>query len=288
MISFITNVQATLNLNDENLGERFGLSGADLKDVREGRSTLKAINLIMGTDSFNVSIDAILEDQVDFLFLGKQFLNGDQFLPEKYSIGAFGKKRSVTNILDYIEKKHGLVEKALLLRKFQLCLNHFDNNDEMINNSFIVDLMNEISKRGYSRQDIIEMGENSYICNKDNLLGMSLKKRKTSKELLEYIFQEAIVHFDKNYHYKIHQLTEDFCEVRLFQNQDVLDALKIPKMGSPLVSLMKQGVINSFPRYIGNVDFKTTIVKSIYNNDEYCSYQINYSEKCHSKLKLVH
>ena len=288
IIQFLNRSRIILNLDDKHLGELLKVNTCDVRHVLTGQRKVTVHNLLHALNHFHVSLEAILENRVDYKTLEAQFKqkgSSDQDgLNEFYTENGHNKKRSVINILNYIEANESIEDKFLILRDFQMKLSDFDNPDEIINNRFIVELLDRLFKRGYSLKEIMAMGEFSYECNKDGVLAESLGRLSSSRELLEYFFDVAVKKYDTNYKYCITKLTDEYCEVDLYQNTDVLDAMKTEKLGSPLVSLMKSGVIKTLPKFIGMDDFDVKIGKSIHAGDDHCSYVIHYK----NDKKLVH
>ncbi len=283
IIQFLNRSRIILNLEDKHLGELLQVKTRDVRHVLSGKRSVTIHNLLHALNHFHVSLEAILEDRVDYKVLEAQFKqNGtgeSGEFNEYYTKNGHNKKRSVINILNYIEKHGSIEDKFLILRDFQMKLSDFDNPDETINNRFIVELLDRLFKRGYSLKEIMAMGEFSYECNKDGELGQSLNRLRSPKELLAYMFEVSVKKYDTNYQYKINKLTDELCEVELHQNPDVLDAMKVDKLGSPLVSLMKSGVIKTLPSFLGMDDFDVKIGKSIHAGDEHCSYLIQYKNQ---------
>lgn len=279
ILNFIRNSQIITNKTNREFSSYFDMSEKTFSEIISGKRDISARNLIFGSETLDTSIESIINNKVDYLEIEKLFLGIFDELPERYANGAYGKKRSCINILNYIEMNHGIAIKALILRKFNLHLQDFSDPDEVINNHFIVDLVGYLYSNGFNDQDLIGMGEISYICNKDGMIGDTLKDYDNSEDLIEYFFENAVRDFDINYKYEILDLKNNSYTVGLTQIPEVLESMKVKKLGSLEVSLMKSGVIKSLPRYAGKPDFRVTLEKSIHRGDNYCAYKIDFSNK---------
>ena len=156
---------------------------------------------------------------------------------------------------------------------------HFQNPEEKINNNFIVDLLNFISKNGFSHHDLVMMGKESYLSNKNGVLGDRLAKNKTPQELLESIFIDNIDYFDRNFNYSITNLSDKIARVKVQQNEDVAEILKKRQLGSRELSIYKSGVMSSFPRYIGQPSAKVQLIKCSHDNNSYCEYEFTFKKQ---------
>ncbi len=273
---FVRKVQFLLNENDEDMSAHFGFTTKDFNKIMSCGKSFSLFNYQKFLDAMNVDLESVLNDAVDYNTILQQ-LRADRFyFPEIYTRAANGKKRTVINILDYIEKSMGTTYKTLLLRKFQLRPYHLSNPDELINNNFIVDLLHILKTSGFSDEQILKTGEQSYDSNKNTDLGRTFAKYKSPSELMPGIFEEHIDYYDRNFSYKIKKLNNDYCLLDVTQNNDVADSLGKEKIGSSLLSLYKTGVMSSFPKYIGLPNAEVKLLQCAHQNAPTCRYEMKF------------
>lgn len=283
---FLHKAQALLGIDDKTLGEVLNVRPEEVQAVISSDKLLSVSQLFNVLSFFNIPLERVLSDSVDFNLLQAHFRGTVCELPERYLVGANGRKRSVINILRWLARNYGERELEIVLKQFQLTMAHFANPDDAINNRFLVDLLSKLEELSYDQNNFLRMGEESYAANRDNHLGQLQAQARSGKELIERMFTEHIKHYDTNFSYQIHRLTDCEAVIKFKQDQNVADALGTKHLGSMNANIMKMGVVKSLPRYIGAPDFDVEIPKSVHLGDSYCAYRISYTNTKH--LRLVH
>lgn len=282
---FIRKAQSLLDVRDADLAEVLGVRAQEVQGLLHGRNFLSVGQLFSVLSFFNIPMDRVLNDEVDFKLLHQHFNPLNLELPEHYQVGANGRKRSVINILKYIERHFGARELEIVLKQFQLSTGHFNDPEDRINNRFLVDLLNKLEELGYGHEHFINMGEESFDANRDNELGKLQAQARNTRELIERTFNELICFYDTNYHYKIERLTDTEAQISFKQDSMVAEALKAKRLGSLNADIMKMGVVKSLPRYISSADLEVTIAKSVHLGDDHSAYHIAYDKS--RRLRLV-
>jgi len=275
ILEFVLNCQKIFGLSDELMAHQLQLSLKDFHLFKHQKEDIKIGKFEEFLKKLNVSATSVFTDSVDYDQIFHHFYGNMSYLQTKYSIGASGRKRTIINILDYIEKTKGKLEKLRILRRFQMSPYQFLDPDELINNNFIVDLFDQLLRDGYGLEDIVKMGEYSYDSIKGTDFGKKLEKQRNKKEVLEYIFVQAIDAFDNNFDYKIKRLNSAQCLLEVRQNEQVAAAMGKKKIGSFPLSISKIGVMSTFARHIGQKDFKVELVRSAYNGQPCCEYLLD-------------
>lgn len=276
ILNFTLNCQKIFGLSDELMAHQLHLNIRDFNLFKYEKEDINIGRFEEFLKKINVSAVSIFSNSVDYDKIFHEFYGNMDYLQSKYIVGANGKKRTLINILDYIEKTKGKLEKLRILRRFQMSPLQFQNPDELINNNFIVDLLDQLLRDGYSVKEIIEMGENSYEVIKGTDLGRKFHEQRSKKEILEYIFVEAIDSFDKNFNYSLKKLDSSSCVLQVTQNNDVAQAMGKRKIGSVPLSLLKLGVLSTFSRHIGQRDFDVELVKSAHHGSQFCEYSVKF------------
>lgn len=279
--SFVAKAKNLLSIDEKTFSEVLDTHQKNVADYLDGKKILSAKQLFSISSFFNTPIERILDGTVDFEVLRKQFVTKEYKLPDEYLIGANGRQRTVINIFNYVLRHFGERELEVILKQFQLSLDYFNDPEELINNKFLVELLDKLQAIGYAEHDFRNMGEESYEVNKTSFLAGLMSTAVSKKELIENVFTDYIKYYDSNFHYKIQKLTDTEAIVNFHQDKDVAEALKTKKLGSMNANIMKLGVLKSLPRYIDETDFDVTIPKSIHLGDSHCAFHISYQNKPH-------
>ncbi|MBT3980224.1 MAG: hypothetical protein HOE90_02660 [Bacteriovoracaceae bacterium] len=274
--SFVKKFQFLAGWNDLEMARILQVGESEFKQILADKKKFPIFAFQEMLNVLNVDFNSAILDSVDYKFLLDSFEGNVDSLPKYFAKGAFGKKRTVINILDYIEENYGLVYKTSLLREFQLKEHHFSDPEAAINNNFITDLLGSLYERGHDLNEVSKMGEQSYYSNKHGALGKILSQFSTPQEVFACIVEEIIDRFDRNFDYEIHKMNGELCEIRVRSNSDVADILEKKNLGNLPLSVSKVGVMSTFPMYAGFPKASVNLSKSIHLGDSYCSYHINF------------
>ena len=283
-VRFLNRTRRVLKLESREFAKLLDFTPTQLDRAIQNPNKLYASHLQPLLNSLDIGYEHILENTVDYSFIAERAKNNFTALPERYSVGASGKRRTIINILDYVSKTSNTTyAKALLLGDFQLNPKHFENPDLPINNNFICDLLKRVTHYGFTEFDVIRMGRESYFSNRYSDFGKMMSKHRSQEELFEHLFDELIAQYDSNFVYTVKKLSADGCTLQVRQNHKVAEAMQKKKIGSKLLSISKIGVIQTVPLYLGYPMANVKMSRCSFENDSYCQYDIRFLPRLSSQ-----
>ncbi len=244
----LSEIQKTLGLNAKKWAEYLEMSES------AWRSIIRSKNLpldVAATLSEKLTVD-IFDLASKKLDMGAVFSCYHKLgqLPEKYQAGAFSRARTLLHILDYIERKDGVLRKKIILRKFQIDSGFFCNPENLLNIHFITDLTNYLRTQGYTNNDFIMMGRHSSQMNTTGPVAKVLREAKSFKNGVEIFFEHVSPLFDRNYQYKVNRYDHEKIVVSVKAREEALDSLKSTKIGNQSLSVLKMGIFSALPCYL--------------------------------------
>ncbi len=284
----ISEIQSSLFLNHNQIAELLGFTGNHFCRLKAKRGPLPADRCLEFVKRLGIPYSALFNGSIDYRVLTRNYFNDEPELPHKYKVGAFGKRRTVINIIEYVAGIRGREYKKALLNHFQMRDDLFLDPNQNINNRFIVDLCDYLVKRGgFTEKDLFEMGKYSFTTNKNNHLGQALSLSPTPSAVYEQVIEDKkILHYDSNFHYIIQKMKKDFCIINIKDNEEVTNILKTKKLGSYYLSVAKAGVFASMPVYAGFDPSVVKILKCSHRGDSHCQIEITFNHQAIKQLAL--
>ncbi len=105
--STIAKIQKTLDLSDTDFSEYLELTLKDFQSHRRLGQSLKLRPMSLLADRLDLNLETLIFDSVDCQALAVR-RHDSGHLQERYLVGAFSKRRTVLNFLDYLERYKGL------------------------------------------------------------------------------------------------------------------------------------------------------------------------------------
>jgi len=95
-------------------------------------------------------------------------------------------------------------------------------------------------------------------------------------------------YFDRNYHYRVGKLKDDFCTLESVQSREVTDALEVKWHGSSNVCALREGVIASFPQFFGLPRAVVHETHCVHRGDQKCIFAIHFEEARQAQKKPLY
>lgn len=274
---FINRLQTTLKVTDEELRDILKVSFNELYEITKGRTDLDIFKLCSLSQTYKFNLDAFFDDKVDFETLRQHKMGNEQYLPEKYIVGAFSKKRLIHTVLDYVENHYNWRMKENILSYFQMSGAIYTNPDDKINVYFFEDVLKFLLKLGLTHTDIARIGLWSAITTKGTIMEQELSKSRSPKELFEKYFQDIILFIERNNKYRIINLNETSCEVESHEIPDNLDIFKVKYIGGPLRCLYRSGALGAATTYLGGGIANVVETTCVHRGDSVCTFRIDFA-----------
>lgn len=269
-------IRRSLDFSDAQMAELLGMT---LKSFLKHRESLKPpliTSYVVLSDSLPISFEALMSGDIDYSMLRTQYRGKLNVLPEKYAQGAFSKRRTSANLLNFLGTFYGWELKDELLRRFQIHERVFDFPDEKISIRFLEDACAELGKLGFDEAKLYSVGLFSPVTNARGPVARALCQSQTVKELYDKAFAEVITRFDENCSYKITRLTKDSATVEAPLREEVQSALGQTHFGNSHICALRAGTGASLPRYAGFEDAIATETKCIHRGDPVCVYEFKF------------
>lgn len=273
----IDKIKSTLSYSDHQIAEIMELKPSQYAALKLQGNIPKITSGVKLCNYLNVSLENLITGSIDYSVLKNHLKLKSSILPQKYTYGAFGRRRTLINIFDYLEKWYGWEKVSLVLRKFQMSYDLFLDPEAPINNLFIVDLLQFLSKVGFTDLELFMMGAHSAHSNKNSPIAKKIKKSKTPQKLMQLMIEDRITDlYDQNFYYELQELKEEHCVVNIHQREAVAESLKLNKMGSKQLSINKAGVFSSMTCLAGFPQSKVIRTKSTHEGNDYCQYRLEF------------
>lgn len=272
--SQIDRIQQALFLDDDNMARLFELSRADFKKARQSKQCFPLKNLHSFTQRLSVSLDKLIEGNIDLIQIQSLFLGKITELPRRYNYGKLSKSRTLINCLDYIDLRLGARVKNSLLKSLQIDPRFFNCPNKSMNINVLTDLCEQLIQLGFSQSEFKSLGKRSYATNSNTELGQQLRSHSTIEELFEDICSNQSVKFDQNFNYKISKVERNAIYIQSQPTDIAMDLMKLKNIGNKTICHTKLGVFSTFPRYLGYENTDAIKTKCIYSGDSCLEYKV--------------
>lgn len=271
-------IRSTIQLSNEDWAELLQLTpaGYQLLGLRDPCEIPDRVASDL-CDYVGITPEALQSGIIDFKTLAKQVSGNVSFVPERYSEGAFSKRRTSGHLLDLIEIRYGWRERLRLLRTFQVTDAIFADPDGRINLRFLSDLCAYLRGKGFSRDALAEMGQHSVVTNYAGPLGRHFRRLRNVQKAYESCFTEVINrYYDENFVYELVRMDEHSCTVECRYRPEVLDATRSRAPGNEGTCSTRAGAFASIPGYLDLPYAKVTESSCIHRGDPLCRYEIDF------------
>ncbi len=275
-------IQHALGWSTHELADRLSLTEKRFQFLRSRKIQPSLYSVAQLIEQIGLSVERIVTGSIDYEAL-RSHAKGDLFyVPEKYMLAAFSKRRTSIHLLEYIENYFGWEMKKNILNHFQVTEAIFKDPDSQINFLFLSDFCNYFTHCGYSPALLPIMGAYSVVTNRNSSLGDLMASFGSPRNLHEQVFVDLVgKSFDRNLDYRLTKLTADTCIVEANFTQELQDALKQKKLGNSHVCSIRAGSFSSLTGYL-NLPFSTVVEEScIHRGDACCRYRISFKKAQH-------
>jgi hypothetical protein len=272
-----------LGFTQSEWARRLGITGNEYGEVLFHHNIDKTFNAVVSASSiYNLTPEQFYAKQgIDIRTVLARTSGDHMYVPEKYTVGAFSKRRSANAMLDFAARIKGEHLKVYTLRELQLSKQALDLLDAPINIDCMVDILNSLVRNGLPREEVPLMGVESVQLFRKSALGQELKALKHPREVFEHMIVDLAHYYEKNSVYYLHSLTDESCVIESMHSEHVCDLLKRKTIGSPEVCLMRKGIFQATPLYIG-LPFATVVeTKCIHVGDPLCRFEVDFSHAAH-------
>jgi hypothetical protein len=273
-----------LNVDRALWSDILGITPAEYEKVLQQKMQVSLTALEALANYLDVSMDMLISGGIDYRAMAARLRGELTILPERYTVGAFSSKRTVVNLLAFLEESYGWRMVKLLLRRLQVHEAAFQDSDGSINIRFQGDLCDQLIARGFTVSDLRRLGAYSPVTNKSSAIGKILGSSRDSVEVYTRMIEEASVLYDKNCDYSILSMDRRGCSIAARPTVEAQDALKTKTPGSLGSCSTKAGVFESATSYIHAPSSHVNEIRCIHRGDPVCEYRVDFSAKLPSFL----
>ncbi|MDR3606230.1 MAG: hypothetical protein P4M08_02490 [Oligoflexia bacterium] len=260
---------AMIRISERHYREKITLPLIEIED-----SALEALS-----EELEITLEAVSSGNLDYRTLARRQSGNATCLPGVYATGAHSRVRTSSHILDFIEIHHGWRERNQILCRFQLNESIFANLETKISIKFLSDLWLYLNSRGVTLEQFHQIGKYSVLSNINSVVGQHFRKFKSPKTAYESLFEVVNIHYDKNFTYRIKNLTHSCCVVDAQPNKDVLDELQSTTIGNEGSCASRGGTMASILGYLDLPYADVTEINCIHRGDPQCRYIARYEDR---------
>jgi hypothetical protein len=243
----------------------------------QGQKTLPEASLMSLANFLKVKPHELRTGTLDFRALAVRYGTGERILPEKYSIAAFGKRRTTITSFDYLEKRFGWRLRMDVLRAFRMNESILSDFTASINQQFITDVSNYLGTwHKLKASDFYLMGLDAVHGNKDTMIGHILSYAKTTAEAYQILLEDLMLFFEKNTKYSFLKLTEDYCIIEGTSYPYIAEAIGVENLGNAHICHLKRGFFASIPMYLQLEPAEVIETHCVHRGDATCKYEVYF------------
>jgi hypothetical protein len=267
-------IQVSLGINSKKFSSLMQLPEKDFLKMKGYRLDPPIRNTLFLAEALNLSFDHLITGKIDYTTLTQQFLGHKDYLPEKYCLAAYGKRRIALGLLNYIETHHGWTKRAQLLRHFQISEAAFSNPEAPINLRFSIDAVEWMFQYFRSYSVLETMGQKMVTGMSHQPFRDELKPTRNLAEFFEALFGGILEkHVEKNFLWKIQTLNGQSLRVRGYPNPEVAEASGTECVQSFSGLVVRKGMLSALPTYLNYSPAPVKIIRQ-FDDRPYCELEL--------------
>ena len=267
-------LQALSQLSKNEWLDLLGLSWKKYYQFKIGFSEFPSSSLHEISKHFSISEESLAQGKVNFAELEAKLSNTDA-LPEKYTVGAYSRRRTSITSVEYLEKAYGWRLKYDVLNHFHMSAATLQDPFATISMQMITDMAEYLKTRQFKSADFFRMGLYSSEGNRYGLVGKICSEMENLEQLYSVFFNKMIFIFEKNCSYNYQQITEKTGLLMMTSSPDIAAELKVKHLGSKSICELKAGLIASVPSYMGLNNATVTHFTCEHSGDDACRFHID-------------
>jgi hypothetical protein len=227
-------------------------------------------------EEFDIDSDVFFFGELDYKTLEAHARGHYSRLPERYTVAAYSKKRTVIPLLSCLEAFQGKPSVERLLSRFQCRPEAFQDPNEPINIRFVSDLCDHLSKTGFEDRLLYQMAKTSSLLSRDAELRKRFADCRNPTEVFEKITTQLGHVFDTNHSYKIDKIIDGGIRLTSRFDKAVMEELKQSSLGNKPCCVLRAGTLSTIPTIIGNETARVKKAECSHDGSELCAYDITF------------
>ena len=289
LIEIYERLRFAANVDEQTWLDIVRLTSTEYEKIRDGVKELPATTLAHVADGFHLNISSLVSGKIDYRAVSEQFRGNSSYVPERYMVGAFSKRLTVRNILNYLQETSGWRFADDVRRHIQIHPAALHDVDMPININAMLDIYRYLrTERNFKDRSFRAIGEHSAVTMLRRLqvenetpfaqtVQRILSQAKTMDQFWEIIVLELPTLFEKNCTYRILKLSKSKCLLVSVASAEAVEALKVKRVGSLEGCLVRAGICSTFPSYLGLRPSTVIETRCVHRGDSACIFEIDYS-----------
>lgn len=252
-----------------------GLSSTEYRQFYLTEKDLPIDSFSQLTEYLELSFDSILKGNFNFDRLAKR-VGSIKELPEKYLVSPFGRKKTISNVVDYVGStlSYDMTKKISETLGFSLYSLH--SKDEPVNLLLGTDVFRELTAFGASTDYFMMIGRNSIATSKEAPFARRLRKERTTPDLLKRYLEVEVKEIDQNYGYRIVKNRGRSITMEAHEVNNLRDAFRQKHYGSQEICAYKTGALEVVPSYAGLPGLRVRKTACIHQGDAACRWELEH------------
>ncbi|MBC7397767.1 MAG: hypothetical protein H7333_10025 [Bdellovibrionales bacterium] len=272
----IQHIQSALNLDDPSTAELLELTSEKFIELRDKRKSPAARGVNRFATQMGIGFDSLFTQQVNYKVLAQRF-GGDSAnaIPEKYLLNANSKRRTVSNILDFVEKSMGYGRRAQILRHFQLNESIFLKPNDPIHLNLTLDIagyLHQINKNDFL---LYKMGTYSVLQYRNTAVTSSLAESTGEVETYERMFCDIVPRFlEKNFRWEIFRVKDSRMILNGHPDEALLREIRAHPEKHRLACVIRSGFLGGMTAYTGAPVRRVMKSHCVSSGHAFCRYHV--------------
>ncbi len=278
----IESIRWSLRFSHKDVADMLLLTLKEYETLKQKKAALSAKSIMNFTLQLEIDPLKLIEGTIDIMALVQRRYSDRAYIPERYQVAAFSRRRTSIHILDYLNKRIGPKYVDSILWKFDLDRAAFTNPDLTINIRFLTDLCSHLHQHGASYDTFYQMGVNSTSVNKDSPFAILMRGSRSVLDAYDLQINHLSHFYDQNYNYRILFGDSTSVVIESTQRENVLNLLQTPSFGSTYVCTARSGVMAAMAGLMGLPVAHSQETHCIHRGDSACRYHVNFEEAARS------
>lgn len=283
-------IQTSLNIDGVEMAMILRLTHSDFQKLRNQKKEPNVRSAMALCEHLNVGFERLMTGDIDYPALYQQYHGNKSYIPERYLVGAQGKRRIAADYLTRIEKLLGWQRRIQLMRHLQVNETFFSNPDDNINLNLTTDILQWVLSEYRNEGLLSEMGSGIVQAQCHGPIGKALGKTRNLQELYEMLTSEILgKYWEKNYLWHVHSITSENIIVRGHPNPEILGVVPDAVIKNYSTCVLRKGIMGAIPTFLGYPAQQAQKTKCVAKGDPFCEFHLdlNHLNRHHRWLRAV-
>ncbi len=270
---FIDRLKGSCGINDSDLSDIMGCK------VNRSLSRLPAANFAKLSARFNVALETILANEVDFEVLQSQYADSVAKLPALYTWGPQSSSRfSSVYMFEHIGQNIGSSAQAAVRQRFQIHPGQLENTKAHNNILLPRDICGYVASY-YGLDELEKMGFNSLLRLRHQIVALGLDQITDRDDYLDgFVYGLVPNHVERNYHWDITAVTRDTVTITAHATLGIAEAFRETTIYSLPLERLRLGFIKAMMHAFSGKTPQVRQVRSLTGGDGRDEYIVEHPQ----------